>query len=127
MTIIYMSIEDFKNKVFKKVYVGKDIENEDILIFIDLQGNKYKMFHERDCCENVVLEDINGDLKDLIGNPILLAEVVVKEEERIVDCSHTTWTFYKIGTIKGTVTIRWTGNSNGWYSEEVTIAEEHPG
>ena len=77
----------------------------------------YYMFHSQDCCENVYIEDINGDLEDLIGSPVLEAEMVEGETEDTPDGYDVQeWTFYKLGTIKGHVTIRWYGTSNGYYS-----------
>jgi hypothetical protein len=98
--------------------------------FVTDSGKQYRMLHCQDCCESVSVEDINGDLADLIGTPILFAveESSGERPEGVenpdsYEPESQTWTFYRIGTIKGTVVIRWYGTSNGYYSESVDFEE----
>jgi len=112
------SIEDLIGKIIYK------IDNRgDEMIFYCNDETVYKMYHSQDCCESVSIEDIAGDLDDLMGSPILKAsEDVSRENPEGVSYEYQdsfTWTFYNIATIKGHVTIRWYGESNGYYSESV--------
>lgn len=89
-------------------------------------GLELKMFHYQNCCERVEVDDIVGEWSDIIGSPLTMAEVVTQDENDSdaggeYDYSYT-WTFYKLGTVKGYLTIKWYGTSNGYYSEEVSIA-----
>lgn len=100
--------------------------NDEELIFTTVDNKIFKLYHEPDCCESVTIEDICGDLNDLIGEPLLIAEEVVHEQDVnpegvvIPEFQESfTWTFYKLSTRKGSVTIRWYGASNGYYSESV--------
>ena len=95
--------------------------------FTSSEGRKFKMHHAQDCCESVEIEDVCGDVSDLIGSPIALAECVSNapkpadtEQE---DGESDEWTFYKLVTLKGAVTIRWFGTSNGYYSTSVDFVE----
>lgn len=121
-----MEIKELKGKTIidiKKVYEYEDVEPIE-LIFTMSNGEKYRMYHCQDCCESVWLEDVVGNLDDLIGEPLVMAEEESNEnkggalDER--DESYT-WTYYKFATIKGYVTLRWYGTSNGYYSEDVDI------
>jgi hypothetical protein len=90
---------------------------DDEIVFTTVDGEVFKMYHVQDCCEWVRVEDTCGDLQNLVGAPILMAECAVNEEASGYDSM--TWTFYKFATLKGYVTIRWCGESNGYYSESV--------
>lgn len=121
-----MNIKEFEGKVFTDIKVNKDKTE---ITFTDTTGKVYEMYHSQDCCETVHIEDICGDLKDLLNTPIVVAYETSQrhtpygvEEPEYADDS-CTWTFYHIRTVKGTVTLRWYGTSNGYYSEEVSIEE----
>lgn len=88
-----------------------------------LGENSYKFFHVQDCCEYVRIEDICGDLDDLIGSEITVAEGFTREAKNDEVSESGTWTFYKFATNKGSVTVRWIGESNGYYSESVYFRE----
>lgn len=90
------------------------------VFFETTNGDRYEMVHEQDCCEDVYLEDINGELSDLVGSPLIQAEES-SENPTEGNFESATWTFYKLATINGYVTLRWFGQSNGYYSESVSI------
>lgn len=118
-------------KVFEDL-LGKTLANveairndaDDRLVFTLDTGEQFMLWHRQSCCESVYIEDIVGELSDLVGSPILMAEEVSSEQQTpdgLPDYKDEsfTWTFYKLATIKGYVTIRWYGSSNGYYSESV--------
>lgn len=111
-----MGIEQLLNQTLKTIE-----QKDDELVFTTTEGHQYLMYHQQDCCECVYIEDIGGDLNDLIGNPILVAEEASNNKQDEDHYESETWTFYKLSTIKGSVTIRWYGSSNGYYSEGVSF------
>ena len=114
----YVELSELIGKTL--VSVSKTDGDREIL-FVTSEGEQYRMMHFQDCCKHVSIEDITGDLNDLIGEPILLAEES-SNKGQINDDSWSdscTWTFYKLATRKGYVDIRWYGTSNGYYSESV--------
>lgn len=117
-------IEELLGKTITAIEVEK--VKDHLIKFATSDGKLYKMYHNQDCCESVSIEDIEGDLEDLIGSPILQAEESSSdsfEDLPELEYDSQTWTFYKLATIKGYVTIRWYGTSNGYYSESVDFEE----
>ncbi len=115
------------------------IENMLGVVFTRVENNGYelkfvcdegvfKFHHHQDCCESVGIEDVIGDLNDLVGEPLLLAEESTGETPADFKFEYEpescTWTFYKFATRKGYVDVRWIGQSNGFYSESVSLGFE---
>lgn len=120
--MIDCKIEELIGKTIINI-VGK--EGDDQIKFTTSDGDKYWMFHSQDCCESVSIDDIVGDLSDIVGSPIINAEEVTDRENNNKQNNDSfTWTFYKIFTEKGDVNIRWYGSSNGYYSESVSFCRE---
>ena len=113
----------FEDLVGKTLANVENVNNERIVFTLGT-GSKYMLYHNQDCCETVMVEDVIGDLNDLKRSPILMAESVSQntnpEGVKVPEWQESfTWTFYKLATIRGYVTIRWYGSSNGYYSEGV--------
>lgn len=122
---------DLLGKTIIAIKVNKTNE-ADYIDIVTKDGDIYQLYHIQDCCEGVSIEDISGDLDDLLYEPLIVAEEVIsyvdpddfeisQESRRYRDSF--TWTFYRLATTKGYVTIRWYGEPNGYYSESVSFCK----
>lgn len=114
-----VTVDVLKGKTLTEV-----IQNgKDEIVFRTTEGEEYAMYHQQDCCESVYIEDISGNLEDLVGSPLLMAEESSNRDDPPPQGEGKpesyTWTFYRFATIKGSVTMRWYGESSGYYSESV--------
>jgi len=147
-----VDISILKGKVISSITTDTNEIDEDdqltakeFITFTCTDGTVLTMKHEQDCCEDVEVEDICGDLRDLIGETIVTAESAINSSDEestevinqgsflpVYPTAHTmsdtseTWTFYKLDCIKGSVVIRWLGSSNGCYSESVDMTVTIP-
>ena len=95
------------------------------VVFENYSGQLFRMFHYQDCCESVTVEDVVGDVEDLIGSAIVRAEERSNGVQDIKDGYGDVeqWTFYELATNRGSVTVRWYGTSNGYYGTGVSFEE----
>lgn len=112
-----LNIAPLIGKTFTKV---ENINNQSVL-FTAADGEIVELKHTQDCCERVYLEDVTGDLSDLEGAIIVRAEETTSEVETGEYGDISMWTFYNISSVKGSVTLRFCGSSNGYYSVSVSV------
>lgn len=108
-----INIEQIKGMTITAVVYKESDES----LRIHLNTHVLEMIHHQDCCETVYLADVVGSFEDLIGYPLLeVSESTVNT--RSADMSSTA-TYYNFKTVKASVQLRWIGESNGYYSEDV--------
>jgi len=109
-----VNFECLVGKTFSSIKVDK-VAN--VIYFECTDGTKYLMEHDTQCCEDVHIEDIDGDIQRLIGSTILLAE----ESSDYKAKDEALWTFYKLSTVIDSVTIRWVGITDSCYAIDVSF------
>jgi hypothetical protein len=113
---------ELKGQVVKEI---TDLEIGTQEVFIRTNDGTYKLYHEQDCCEYVRVVKVIGNVNELIGEIIFAEEDAgandpdwYTEYERL--CSHT-WTKYALKTKNASLEFWFLGESNGYYSENVSI------
>lgn len=113
-------IDELVGITLRQIIVNDD---ENGITFVSASSGTWQMRHDQDCCEHVRIEEVIGDLDDLVDSPILDARVESNSDNPPINADSWTWTFYILRTQKGTVTLRWLGESNGYYSESVYFSK----
>lgn len=110
--------ESLKGLTFSKIE-----KDEESILFTTDDGAEYEIAHIQDCCESVELDDISGNLDDLLDSPVEVAEECNSYNLPPKDKydESFTWTFYRLATRKGWVVLRFYGESNGYYSEDASL------
>lgn len=112
---------------FSSIKISYD---KDRIDFIAIDGSEYSMFHYQDCCESVYLTDTYENISELCNQKILQAyETSSKPTEdemkklELYDGDTNEFTFYTISTFAFSITLRWLGTSNGYYSTSVSFVQ----
>ncbi len=118
---VHMQLDEGRELPNREVndYWSEMVKRQPYELVLQTETHWWLFYHEQDCCESVYVQDVTGDLQDLIGSPITLAAESVSELQSSDAHIIGTATFYKFATLKGYVDIRWLGESNGYYSESV--------
>ena len=105
-------------------HIDLDPERDAIRLTTE-SGRTFLIHHDQDCCESVHIEDTEGNWRELLGKQVI--EVTHEETESgdppPEDAESWTRTALAFKVDDATVISRWIGESNGHYSESVTIAE----
>lgn len=94
------------------------------------ERDDWRFYHEQRCCESVRIVSIRDDNDSDELNRIVDARMYVWSDETPDSLSHLpaqptrashTWTVLHLSTERGDIEIVWLGESNGYYSEDISI------
>ena len=101
-----------------KTLVKIETTDYERIIFVDDTDTAYASCHQQDCCESVSVQEVIGNLDDVLNSPILEASETFDTTEKPPEHPDSwTRTYQRLRTAKGEVTFHWLGESNGYYSE----------
>lgn len=123
----YNQMEDVLHAMIGRLVQGVTTDHIDEIRF-QFSDADVVFYHNQDCCESVQIDDINGNLQDLVGNILLVADERISDEPEGDDQNNEsdTWTFYTFRCNAESVDVKWHGYSNGYYSERVDVRVENP-
>lgn len=105
----------------------KDSEAVDFLLS---DGSVFEMAYHPDCYASCYILELDCAPEDFVDQVVLSAEVVSNAENPPPPGEYApdsyTWTFVKFSTSKGHFTVRWYGESNGYYSETPSFTRLPP-
>ena len=113
----YANFSDLKGLTIDRIEQRGDDE-----LYFYVGDRAFRLMHHQDCCESVTIEDIAGDIAEIKDALVTLAD---EPESKTGDGGEgcETWTFYRLRTTKGDITIRFYGTSSGYYSETAEFEE----
>ena len=117
----YANFFELKGKIIKEIN-GLKIGSDEV--FIRTNDETYKIYHAQDCCEHVRIVKVIGNVDELIGEVVFAEEDAGANEpdwhDEYLDESRT-WTKYVLKTANASLEFWFLGESNGYYSEDVSI------
>jgi hypothetical protein len=118
-------MEDLERIIGATIQEVTGCERESKCVTFLTDRGTLRLLHRQNCCERVYLEDANGDISDLIGGVVSVAEERSNQEGERGEY-RTKYTFYTIRTTKGDLDLRWIGKDNGYYGVSVDAEWEEP-
>lgn len=108
--------------------VIKEIDDTgDGILLTARSGKKFWIKHEQDCCEQVSEVHREGEFSSLIGKPLLVVKKDKAQDNKsfagVSNPEYPESTTFIFKTADDVVISRWFGDSNGYYSTDVTLSE----